>query len=160
MTIRDYLESRHVWFEMKLHPPASSASKLAQAVHVPGRFVAKGVLVDAGGPYVLAVLPATSMIDLDRLAQSLNGQPLRIATEDEVERVFGNCERGALPPFGRLYGLTTLVDSSLAGDSEITFVGNQRHEGVRMRYRDYESLETPIRARFATTPGRSERRAG
>jgi Ala-tRNA(Pro) deacylase len=165
MCIRDYLESRHVWFETMLHPPAPSASKFAQTMHVPGRQVAKGVLVKTEGSYVLAVLPATTKIDLDRLAQVVSGRVVGIASEDEVERVFGDCERGALPPFGRLYGLTTLVDASLAGGAEIVFVGNSRHEGVRMRYRDYEALESPIRGRFAlaTTPKRrrtSHRRAG
>ena len=159
MSIRDYLESRHVWFETMLHSPAPSASRRAQTVHVSGRFVAKGVLVSTtGGPYVLAVLPATTRIDLPRLAQALNSQSLEIATEDEVERIFGDCERGALPPFGRLYGLTTVVDSSLAGGSEIVFVGNTRHEGVRMRYRDYEALEAPIRTRFASATFPRQRR--
>lgn len=165
MCIREYLESRHVWFETMLHPPAPSASKFAQTIHVSGRHVAKGVLVRTDGSYVLAVLPATARIDLMRLAHVLSGSEVRIASEEEVEHVFGDCERGALPPFGRLYGLTTLVDASLSGGAEIVFVGNNRHEGVRMRYRDYEALEAPIRGRFAlaTTPRRrraSHRRAG
>lgn len=165
MYIRDYLQSRHVWFETLLHAPAPSATKLAHQVHVPGHCVAKGVLVRVGGAYALAVLPATSRIDLGRLAQVVSQREVEIATEDEVLRVFGDCERGALPPFGRLYGLTTFVDASLAGGAEIVFVGNTRHEGVRMRYRDYEALEAPIRARFAltTAPRRrrqSHRRAG
>lgn len=165
MCIRAYLQSRHVRFETMLHPPAPSSTKLAQVIHVSGRRVAKGVLVRSGDTFVLAVLPATSRIDLDRLAQVLGVRQVQIATEDEVERVFGDCERGALPPFGRLYGLTTLVDTSLSGSSEITFVGNSRHEGVRMRYRDYEAVEAPVRARFAltTAPRRrrvSHRRAG
>jgi Ala-tRNA(Pro) deacylase len=149
MSIRDFLQGRHVWFETLLHAPASSATKLAQAIHVPGRFVAKGVLVNVESSFLLAVLPATSRIDLVRLSQLLQGREVRIATEDQVESIFGDCERGACPPFGRLYGLRTLVDASLSGGSEIVFVGNTRHEGLRMRYRDYEALEEPIRARFA-----------
>jgi Ala-tRNA(Pro) deacylase len=114
---------------------------------------------------VLAVLPATARIDLDRLAEVLDGRAVRIATEDEVERIFADCERGALPPFGRLYGLTTVVDTSLAGGSEIVFVANARHEGVRMRYLDYEAIEAPVQARFAMTtvprsPRPTHRRAG
>lgn len=165
MCIRDFLQSRQVWFEMMLHAPAPSASKMAQAVHVSGHRVAKGVLLKAGRTYLLAVLPATSRIDLERLGQVVRGPEVRIATEDEVEQVFGDCERGALPPFGRLYGLPTLVDASLSSESEIVFVGNTRHEGVRMRYRDYETLERPIRTRFATEtsprrPKSTHRRAG
>lgn len=159
MSIRDFLQSRHVWFQMILHAPVPSSTKLAQSVHVPGRQVAKGVLVKAGGSYVLAVLPATSRIDLARLSQVLDGVPVGLATEDEIGPIFGDCERGALPPFGRLYGLRTVVDASLSGASEIVCVGNARHEGVRLRYRDYEAVEAPTRARFATAPDPRRRRA-
>jgi Ala-tRNA(Pro) deacylase len=150
MIIRDYLQSRHVWFETLLHCPAPTATKMAHCVHVPGRSVAKAVLIKTGGSYALAVLPSTSRIDLGRLSQVLEGQDIRLATEDEAEQVFGDCERGALPPFGRLYGMRTVVETSLAGNPEIVFVANLRHEGVRMRYTDYETVEAPIQARFAT----------
>jgi Ala-tRNA(Pro) deacylase len=150
MRICDYLRSRVVRFEVLLHRPAPSAARMAETVHVPGRTVAKGVLVRAGGSFVLAVLPATHRIDLDRLAAFLGVDDARIATEPEVMVIFHDCERGALPPFGKLYGLSTIVDASLAGGSEIVFVGNARHEGVRMRFRDYEAIEGPMRGRFAS----------
>src|SRR3954471_4701716 len=150
MYVREYLIGQRVWFETILHRPAPSASRLAGSVHVSGRHVAKAVLVCTDGTYALAVLPATHRINLARLSQVLGKGPVRLASEDEVIRTFGDCERGALPPFGRLYGLTTVVDATLAGGPEIIFVGNARHEGVRMRYRDFEALEGPIRARFAT----------
>jgi Ala-tRNA(Pro) deacylase len=159
MRIPDYLQGRHVWFQAFLHVPVPTASRFAQAVHVPGRQVAKGVLVKAGESYVLVVLPATARIDLSRLSQVLDGAPVVLAAEDELERVFGDCERGALPPFGRPYGLRTVVDASLSGCSEIICAGNTRHEGVRLRYRDYEALEAPTRARFATAAGPKRRRA-
>jgi Ala-tRNA(Pro) deacylase len=129
--------------------------------------VAKGVLVRAGAGYALAVLPATHRVDLAALAPILDRSPeeLRLAAEDEVEAVFADCERGALPPFGHLYGLLTVVDSSLAAVAEIVVEGNTRHEGLRLRYRDYEAIAEPIRARFAVpiAPRRrraEERRAG
>lgn len=163
MYIGEYLHSRKVPFELMLHQPAPSATRLAQSIHVPGRHVAKTVLVHADGLFVLAVLPATHRVDLDRLATVLGVDSVRLATEDEVEHVFSDCERGALPPFGQLYGLKTIVDTSLARGSELVFEGNLRHEGLRMQYRDYEAIEAPLRARFATpiapqrprgTPGR------
>ena len=165
MCVRDYLESRRVSFERMLHAPAPSATRMAQSMHVPGRSVAKGVLIKADGAYVLAVLPATHRIDLSRLAVVLGVGELALATEDEVGRIFNDCERGALPPFGRLYGLPSVVDASLAGGSEIVLEGNTRHEGLRMSYRDYEALEAPARARFASSiapPRRkpADRRAG
>jgi Ala-tRNA(Pro) deacylase len=159
MYIRDFLESRHVWFERLLHCPAPSATKRAQSIHISGRQVAKGVLVKGAHGDVLAVLPATHRVDLDRLAEVLEEKSvdLRIATEDEVEQIFADCERGALPPFGQLYGLKTVVDDSLTGASEFVFLSNVRHEGMRMRYRDYEAIEAPVRGRIAmtgTSPGR------
>ena len=155
MCIRDYLQSRRVWFQTLLHPPVPSASRFAQSLHISGRSVAKAVLVKVGSAFFLAVLPATSRIDWQRLSEVVDGQPLELATEDEASGVFGDCERGALPPFGTLYGLTTIVDTSLSGGPEIVFVANFRHEAMRMRYRDFEALELPTRARFAipTAPG-------
>ncbi len=150
MCIRDHLKNRLVRFEFLLHRPAPSATRMAETVHLPGRIVAKAVLVCSGGVFALAVLPSTHRIDLDRLATTLGVEDLRIATEAEVMAIFDDCERGALPPFGRLYGLTTVVDPSLAGGSDIVFVANSRHEGVRMRFSDYEAVEAPMRGRFAS----------
>jgi len=165
MTIRDFLESRHIWFETLLHCPALSATRRAQSIHISGRCVAKGVLIGTQGGNVLVVLPATHRIDLPRLARVLGEKEVWLANEGDVERVFHDCERGALPPFGRLYGLKTVVDVSLAGSGDFVFVANARHEGMRMRYRDFEALEAPVRARIAltSTPRRrreSHRKAG
>ena len=115
MSIRDFLQARSVRFEVLLHAPSHSAAHLAGSVHVPGRSVAKAVLVRAGDAFALAVLPATHRVDPDRLAEILRVSTLRIATEAEVEAVFADCEPGALPPFGRLYGLTTVLDAQPLG---------------------------------------------
>ena len=164
MCIRDFLQAHSVRFEILLHAPSHSATHLAGSVHVPGRSVAKSVLIAAGESYALAVLPATHRIDVERLAEVLGVVSVRIATEAEVVVVFADCEPGALPPFGQLYGLRTIVDASLAGGSEIVFVGNTRHEGVRMRFRDYEAVELPVKARFANPTAlrraRNRRKAG
>lgn len=150
MAIRDYLLHRHVPYEVVLHRPAPCASRLAECLHVPGRAVAKGVLLRAGGGYLLAILPATHRVDLPRLRETLGLSAVSLATEDEVARIFHDCERGALPPFGRLYGLTTVMDPSLAGSSVILVEGNMRHEGLRIRLKDFEAIEAPVRVRFAT----------
>src|SRR5438309_7736409 len=98
MCISDFLRSQRVPFETLLHEPAPSATRLARSVHVPGRHVAKAVLVKTVEEFVLAVLPSTHRIELERLASVLGTSALRLATEDEVEGVFNDCERGALPP--------------------------------------------------------------
>ena len=150
MSIRSYLQSRSVSFDYLLHRPTHSATHLAGSLHVPGRSVAKGVLVRAGDSYVLAVLPATHRVDTAKLAAILQVAEVRIATETEVGQVFADCEPGALPPFGRLYGLTTVLDLTLALGSSVTFIANMRHEGVRMSFADYEAIEAPIEASFST----------
>lgn len=150
MFVRDFLLARSVRFEVLLHAPSPSAAHLAGSVHVSGRAVAKSVLVKAGDRFVLAVLPATHRIDTTRLAEVLETRDLRLATEAEVEAIFADCEPGALPPFGRLYNLPTVLDASLAASAEIVLVGNTRHEGIRMRFKDYEKLEAPMKARFAS----------
>ena len=100
------------------------------------------MLVKAGHSFVLAVLPSTSWIDLARLSEVL-GSPVsdvRLATPDELFEIFNDCEPGVVPPFGRLYGLTTLVDSGLTESAEIVLGANTRHEGLRMRFRDFQAL--------------------
>jgi Ala-tRNA(Pro) deacylase len=151
MYVEDFLGNQHVWFETLLHRPASSATKLASSVHVPGRGVAKTVLVRAGEKFMLAVLPATTRVDLGRLARVLgiSLSQLRLASSDEVLQTIGDCEPGVIPPFGRLYGLETIMDDSLADNPTIVFGANTRHMGMRMRFLDYEALEEPVRAAFA-----------
>ena len=110
----------------------------------------KAVLIKAGDSFVLAVLPSTSRIDLGRLSEVV-GAPasqVRLATPDELLEIFPDCEPGVVPPFGRLYGLTTLVDSGLAESAEIVVGANTRHEGLRMHFRDFQALEEPVRASF------------
>ena len=153
MSIRSFLQSRAVDFDYLLHRPTHSATDLAGSLHVPGRSVAKGVLVRAGDNYVLAVLPATHRVNMARLSEILGVSEVGIASESEVERIFDDCEPGALPPFGRLYGLTTVLDPCLAVGGEMTFIANMRHEGVRMRFADYEAIEDPIEASFSTRVG-------
>jgi Ala-tRNA(Pro) deacylase len=147
----EFLRSRRVWFEELLHQPASSATKHAHNMHVPGRIVAKTVLVKADGRFVLAVLPCTSRIEVGSLAVllSLPAAEVRLATMDELLGIFTDCEPGVVPPFGKLYGLRTVFDVSLLDVGELVFIGNLRHEGLRMRASDYVAIEEPLLGSFA-----------
>jgi Ala-tRNA(Pro) deacylase len=126
--------------------------------------VVKSVLMKAHETYLLAVLPATLAIDLARLghALGLGSGAVELATADEIQAIFQDCEPGTIPPFGRLYELKTVADVSLRGAGLLVFRTNVRHVGIRMQFRDYESLEEPTWADFAnpinTGPGRSNRR--
>jgi Ala-tRNA(Pro) deacylase len=172
MYTAEFLRSRRVWFEELLHQPASSATKHAHNMHVPGRNVAKTVLVKAGERLVVAVLPSTSRIDLGQFGALLgvSESEVRLATTDELLGIFTDCEPGVVPPLGKLYQLSTILDVSLLEVGELVFVGNMRHEGLRMRAGDYVAIEEPLIGSFTvriagaeattSTPSRADRRAG
>lgn len=158
MLICEYLRQHRVHFEILLHGPAPCASRLAGTLHVPGRQVAKAVLLWSGDQHVLAVLPATHRIDLSRLESTLGVSGVHLASEPELDEVFVGCEHGAHPPFGGCFELRTVVDATLAGSSEIIAETNLRHLGVRLSYRDFEALEQPLRARFTVSALTQSRR--
>jgi Ala-tRNA(Pro) deacylase len=149
MKIDEFLTNQGVTFERLHHRPAYTANRVAQALHVRGQEMAKTVLLRTGHGYMLAVLPATRRVDLDRLRQELDGEQVGLATEGEMGQLFPDCERGAVPPFGSLYRLPTLVDESLAADEKIVFEGQTHEDAIRMAYRDYEAVEHPRRGHFA-----------
>ena len=149
MKLDQFLTRRHIPFESLHHRPTYTANGVAQELHVPGKEVAKTVLVRAGDGYALAVLPATCRVDLERIRQQLGETRVEMASEAEMDTLFPDCERGAIPPFGSLYQLPTLVDESLAEDDEIVFDAHSHTDAIRMAYRDYIDLEHPVSGRFA-----------
>jgi Ala-tRNA(Pro) deacylase len=149
MRVPDYLAEQRVRFETIVHAPAFTAQQRAKHLHIPGRQVAKCVLLRAPGGLVLAVLPATHQIDTNRLERELGG-PVRLADDAEMAQVFRDCEWGVVLPFGTLYGLPTLLEDSLAADDMIVFESNTHVEAIRVRCSDFERLERPRRLRFAS----------
>lgn len=144
MNVQRYLQQHEVAFELLPHRPAYDAQSLAEAVHVPGKEVAKSVLLHAGSDYALAVVPATANVNLERARDLLGCDRLSLATERECGDRFPDCELGALPPFGSEYGMKTIVDHSLEADEEIVFPCNTHRDALRMRTTDFERLERPL----------------
>lgn len=124
-TLQSYLRENGVEPHTVTHEKTPSASRTAQASHVPGDRVAKGVLLKDGNGYLLAVIPASHHIEMDSLS-SLTGRSLELADEDEVADAFPDCAIGAVPPMGAPYGLETVVDDSLTGQPE-TFLEGGDH---------------------------------
>jgi Ala-tRNA(Pro) deacylase len=143
MRLDEHLIKHHVHFERLRHRPTFTANRMAQMLHVPGKEVAKSVLLRAGAGYVLAVLPATHQVDLGRVREELGEEKVELASEREIERLFPDCEAGSRPPFGSLYNMQTLMDESLTKDAEIVFEGQNHEEAYRMSFLDYEALEHP-----------------
>jgi Ala-tRNA(Pro) deacylase len=151
MSMKHFLQRRHVPFEVVTHAEAFDAQHLAQALHTPGREVAKTVLLRADHDYryIVVVLPATHVIDFDRLSEFLGGTHLELATEAEVAERCPDCDIGVLPPFGSHYGAQTIVDQSLTEDEYISFESDSHTEAIRMKYAEYYDVEHPLVARFA-----------
>lgn len=157
MFLSQFLADRHVAFETMVHAPAFTAQKLAKFLHLPGRQVVKGVVLITGQGPVLAVLPAPRHVDLRRVSLAMETEA-RLASEDEVIGLFRDCERGALTPFGHLYGLTTILEDSIAPETQITFEAQSHGIAIRMRCRDFELLEQPRRLAFALEERQPRRR--
>jgi Ala-tRNA(Pro) deacylase len=148
MRVADFLLEQRVPFETLLHAPAFTAQKRARFLRLPGRHVAKVVLLRGPAGYVLAVLPATHHVATERVAAALGG-PVRLADDGEIARVFPDCEWGVVPPFGTLYGLPVLLDDTIPADALLVFETTTHAEAVRLLCRDFERLERPRRLALA-----------
>jgi Ala-tRNA(Pro) deacylase len=138
-----FLDEKGVRFRIEEHPLRVTAQEVAHAAHVSGRRFAKTVVLrQAGRGYVLAVLPADEQIDLSRLGGLLGGR-VELAREDEFDRLFPGCERGAMPPFGALYRLPVVVDACLARQGAIAFNAGSHTEVIEMAWEDFRQVAEP-----------------
>lgn len=149
MALLSFLDSNKVRYELTKHRPAFTAQQMAAEEHVPGMAVAKPVLVQADGTYYMCVLPACCKIDLAALKQGIGARDVRLADETEMVKLFGDCELGAEPPIGMLYGIETLMDKSLDKDEFITFQAGSHDQAVRIKLSDYKILAGPRILSFA-----------
>jgi Ala-tRNA(Pro) deacylase len=147
--LRNFLEREKVRYAHETHRTAYTAQAVAQEEHVPGKLVAKTVVVKVDDGFALAVMPATARADFARLKSALGAQEVRLATELEFTGLFPDCEVGAMPPFGNLYGVPVYVDAALAQDEEIIFNAGTHEDTIRMRYSDFERLALPKIFSFA-----------
>lgn len=152
MRVPQFLSERHVSFDWIIHPPSFTAQKRAHLLHVPGRLLAKCVLLAHQNGFVLAILPATHEIDLGAVACRFR-EPMRLAASDEIAQIFHDCEWGVLSPFGTLYSVPTILDEAIDADALIVFESEMHAVSVRMRCRDFERLERPQRFPFARAVG-------
>lgn len=138
-----YLQEQGVSFQVHDHREAYTAEQMAAAEHIPGKRVAKVVMAFADGKLVMLVLPATYLVDRAEAARALGVREVRLAAENEFAATFPDCEVGALPVFGNLYGLPVYVDKSLTADETITFPAGTHTESLSIRYADFERLVKP-----------------
>jgi len=147
--LKSFLDESRVKYEAIHHSPDFTAQETAAHTHTRGRDFAKTVILQVAGGYAMAVLPAHHRVDLAKLREAVGATEVRLATEPEMDRLCPDCETGAVPPFGNLYGLPVWVSSTVAADERITFNGGTHQDAVRMKYADFEKLVRPRVADFS-----------
>jgi Ala-tRNA(Pro) deacylase len=147
--LKEFLDSQGVKYVNIAHSLGYTAQEVASLAHIPGRELAKTVMVYLDDKLAMAVLPASLHVNLSRLKDIAGARTITLATEREFRAAFPDCETGAMPPFGNLYNIPVYVDISLALDDEIAFNAGTHRELVRMKYLDFERLVKPARGEFA-----------
>lgn len=148
-SLTEYLDLNHVKYVIIAHSPAYTAQGIAGLTHISGKELAKTVIVKLDEKLVMAVLPANYHVDLAALKRLLKAKAVALASEEEFEDRFAECETGAMPPFGELFGVPVFADENLARDKEIAFNAGTHRELIRMSWEDYQRLAEPMVLRFA-----------
>ncbi len=149
--LKEFLDQRRVKYVTIAHSPAHTAREVATAAHIPGKEMAKTVMVKIDGEMAMVVLPASMNVDFARLLDATGAQEVELAKEHEFKDLFPGCELGAMPPFGNLFGMRTLVAEELTEDEEIAFNAGSMTEVIKLTYRDFERLVTPRVLPFRVT---------
>jgi Ala-tRNA(Pro) deacylase len=153
--LKEFLDSHAVKYLIISHSVAYTAQEIAALAHVSGRELAKTVIVKIDGALAMAVLPASYYVDLSQLRTAAGAKIAELASEAEFKDRFPDCETGAMPPFGNLYGMLIFADESLRRDKEIAFNAGSHRELVRLPWEDFERLVKPKVAAIAYGKSRS-----
>ena len=141
--LKQLLEAEHVPYQVHPHRVAYQATAVAAADHVPASEMAKVLVLRSDRQFVMAVLPATRDLELQRLRDLVGDPRLVLADETEFASLFPGCETGAMPPFGDLFGMPLWVDDSLGREEETVFNAGNHRETVHISYRDFVRLAHP-----------------
>ncbi len=148
--LKDYLDKNNIQYITIRHSLAFNAQQIAATTHIPGKELAKTVMVKIDGKMAMAVLPASYLVNLKLLKELTGAKTLELANEMEFKHLFPECEIGAMPPFGNLYDMEVYVAESLAKDKEIAFNSGTHVELIRMTFADFERLVQPVVLAFST----------
>jgi len=147
--LKNFLDTHQVKYLTISHSVSYTAAGIAALTHTPGRELAKTVIVNMDGTLAMAVVSANQHVDFAALKDATGAGKVELAGEDEFKEKFPDCEPGAMPPFGNLYGLQVFADESLARDKEITFNAGSHRELVRIAWQDFATLVQPRLMRLA-----------
>jgi Ala-tRNA(Pro) deacylase len=141
--LKEFLDSNKVKYVTISHSMAYTATEIAASAHIPEKELAKTVVLKIDGKMAMAVLAASHKVDFDRLKGTLGAGSVELASEVEFKDRFSDCDIGAMPPFGNLYGMEVFVADSLAEDKEIAFNAGSHTELIKLSYGDFERLVKP-----------------
>ena len=148
--LKDFLDNQNIKYVTISHSPTYTAQEIAASAHIPGKVMAKTVMVKIDGKMAMAVLPASCKVDFDLLKKAAGASTVGLASEQEFKNLFPECEIGAMPPFGNLYGMEVFVADALAEDEEIAFNAGSHTELIRLAYKDFERLVKPRIVKFSS----------
>jgi Ala-tRNA(Pro) deacylase len=141
--LRVFLDEHHAEYTHTEHPQAYTAREVAHAEHLPAREIAKVVVVFGDDGYRMIVVPANRLVDFHEVRLALGLSHARMATEEELARLFPDCELGAMPPFGNLYNMPVYLDNTLAGEDIIAFNAGTHRDVIHMKTSDYRDMALP-----------------
>ncbi len=141
--LRDFLDQHNTKYILIVHSPAFTAQEVAASAHVPGKQLAKTVILKLDGQMAMCVMPAHKKIDFEKCKEQMNARQVELASEEEFKYAFPECETGAMPPFGNLYDMPVYVCETLANNDDIAFVAGSHRELIKLNYRDFERLVNP-----------------
>lgn len=141
--LKDFLDNNHIKYVLIAHSRAIPAQEVAESAHISGQQLAKAVIVKLDGKLAMVVLPATLKVDLGNLKKLTGVNNVEMATESEFNSLFPDCEVGAMPPFGNLFGIEVYMDNKLSKEKEIAFNAGSHSECMKLAFSDYAKLVNP-----------------
>jgi Ala-tRNA(Pro) deacylase len=142
--LKEYLDANNVRYISIEHSIAYTAKEIADRIKIKGDQMAKTVMINLDGVMSMVVLPASCRIRWDRFTRAMGTELVELLTEDEFKDRFPDCEVGAMPPFGSLFGIPTYMFEGFHNESDIAFRAGTHHEVIKMRLSDYVRLEHPM----------------
>src|SRR5689334_6723438 len=148
--LKEFLDREKIRYISIVHSTAYTAQEVAASAHITGKELAKTIIVELDGEMAMAVLPANRKIVLQDLRDVTGSDKVKFASEEDFKAKFPDCETGAMPPFGNLYGLDVYAAESLSQNEEIAFNAGSHTEVIRLAYKDFERLVMPEVLSFTT----------
>ena len=148
--LKEFLDKENIKYISIVHSPAYTAQEVAASAHITGRELAKTVIVQLDNEMAMAVLPANRKIVLQDLREVTGSDQVKFASEEQFRQKFPDCETGAMPPFGNLYGMDVYMAESLTANKEIAFNAGSHTEVIKLALADFERLVQPKAMSFTT----------